>query len=73
MITSGISSKTIKIRDDSLLINGKKHGTVINSEYQTCPLLSDYLSTAPPATPFQSQHVIFYFVQLFFAGLIPFY
>ena len=52
LITSGISSKTIKLRDDSLFINGRKHGTVIDSSYQTYPLLSDYVSDPPaPVSP----------------------
>ena len=52
LITSGISSKTIKLRDNSLFINGRKHGTVIDSSYQTYPLLSDYVSDPPaPVSP----------------------
>ena len=51
LITSGTLSKNIKIRDNSLYINGTKHGSVINFTYQTCPLVSTTPSrTSVPAS-----------------------
>ena len=56
LITSGTLFKNIKIRDNSLYnslyINGTKHGSVINSTYQTCPLVSTtpFRTSVPAST-----------------------
>lgn len=42
-ITSGTSPHSIKLRNDSLYIDGRKHGIVVDSTYQQCPLISDFI------------------------------
>ena len=46
LITSGTNPRDIKIRRDTLLINGRKHGVVVDSTFQLCPLVSDHVNAA---------------------------
>ena len=56
LITSGTCPKDIKLRQNTLYVNGRKHGVVVNSAYHLHPLLSDFVcaalsSTTPDPTP----------------------
>ena len=52
LITSGTNPRDIKIRRDTLLINSRKHGVVVDSTvqlcplFQLCPLRSDHVNAA---------------------------
>lgn len=36
LISSGTEARSIKLRKDTLFVNGRKHGVVINSQFQLC-------------------------------------
>ena len=47
LIASGTLKSQIKLRKESLFVNNREYGKVVNSSFLLCPLVSDFIPDAP--------------------------